>query len=748
MHVTRVFLKTHNILGVMFTSLLFMNAFLIPSVLADDTTIDSWVEAFFDIEFETGVDLSVHVTMNVHKLTTYKSYSAEEIRAADDQEMGALRYELYLMLKNQLDRMFPNADLLNFSMPTYSSENPEGKKGIVSYEPPAVFNGDVQVKLSSAFFGLNASVDSEDFINGVLDMDGIVSYVFDLQAENGWNNTYTIILPEGMEYRRTTGTVEEGNRIWWSLENWKGEKSLGTAEISIKLSEPTTTASNNEDIYLDFELDLRDTEEPVLKTNILAKTINIKKYGILPDFITNLDFVPADGIRLFIDNNFISWDDIYQKTIKSIEEKIVANIENSSFNQSFSPSFSWDPQTTFNCSTPYNITSMDNKPSIKAVLTKNNIDLQIYRIPIRAVFGLINAGATANISREDINFGDKLDEIGYPYNGSLMLPDNISLDRKNIYKWNQSNPIHGEMMSDTAPTYSQEEIKTYVYIDINKMDLNLPSFFTGKTELTVTVDARENIDIYIAKIPQEFSLPGKMHMKYINSDAFRLCVEEKVFNENDVNSFLTNKKNLFEEKIGKILEKQKIKGYSDKKMFFNSIRWDGDISNMDAQLPVTISSYSHSLYPTSFNLSLLPPSFSISIQKFNLTGMENQSVTYRIIFPKGVKADANNTVGKAMIKGKTGDGREYIEITFNSDESDKWSVISCKLSATPLYIVGVFLPCILSLIITVVLVLIIYLIRRRRGGKEVVVREEEKTVEHTGYENEDYYVPPPPPSSR
>ena len=90
------------------------------------------------------------------------------------------------------------------------------------------------------------------------------------------------------------------------------------------------------------------------------------------------------------------------------------------------------------------------------------------------MFGLINAGAEANISAEDVNFGDNLNNIGYDYNATLFLPENISLDGKNIYKWNETIPVSGEFESDTAVSYTDEKKKTVIEIEFQTSDLNFP----------------------------------------------------------------------------------------------------------------------------------------------------------------------------------------------------------------------------------------------------------------------------------
>lgn len=728
-------MRLSKLLDVIMFILLLTSLFLVNATTAEDT-IENRVNASFDIEFVNGTNLNVDITMNVYKLTTYKAYDAEEIANASDEEMGALKYELYLLLKNQLEGIFENADISNFAMPTY-----DGGK----------FNEVLNVKLTSSFFEMNNSVTAHDFINGVLDMDAQVNYSLNLQAESGWNNTFKFILPKSMslEFANTDDFDIHKNEITWTLENWDGEIPNRLAALSISFKNPTTSELEIEDISLEFELDTSDTKTTNLTTIISAKNIDIREYDFLPDFITNLDFVPTDGIRLFIDNRLISWDDFYQKTIEHVEEITVSKIENSSLNQTLTMSFNWDSETAANCSNPYNVTHMDNQPSIKAELTDSNIELQICSVSTRAVFGLINAGAKVNISQDDINFGDKLDEIGYKYNVTLYMPDNISLDRGNIYRWNQSNPISGEFESNISEEYSEEKIDTIVEIEMSGTDLNLISFFTGETELTMTLYMQETHNYSVTTVPDEFNLPEKVSLEYLNSDAFRLCIEEDVFIEDNVTAFLDNEKQLFEKMMGNIFQVPEftVDGRVNRDAFDESLgRWDGNIADMDADTPVKVVSYAHSSYPVSFDLSFLPPKFEVVNQSFNFTGLQNQNVIYRMIFPHGTNVSFNDSLDRAVLK-ETDDGRKYIEISFNASEAGLTDEISCKIVPSSLFIVGIFMPCIVSLIITIILIIVIYIIRKKRKGrKEIVIERESEGF--GGYEDQDYYVPPPPPSSK
>jgi hypothetical protein len=566
-----------------------------------------------------------------------------------------------------------------------------------------------------------------------------------LTAEDGWNNTFIFILSDSaIPHKANTLNYDPiKNWVTWTLENWNGDNPSEIADLSTRFKNSTTCNIESQDIQLEFELDVSDVETTSLKTVISAINLDIRNTSFLPNFVTELDFAPADGVRLFIENGFMSWDYFYNLTIKTLRDNIVSKIENSSLNQTLNISFSWDPETTTNCSNPYNITYMDNQPPIKSELREDDIELKICSISTRAMFGLINAGAVANISQDDINFGDKIDEIGYNYNITLFMPSNIFLDWKNIYSWNNTNPISGELESNISEEYSEEKIDTLVEIEVSSTDLNLFSFLTGKTELTMNLYIEEGRQYYVTSLPSEFSIPEKISIDYLNSDAFRLCTEEDVFNEESVDDFLNNETIEFENMMKNMfkLSEFTIDGRVKRDVFDNSISgWDGDTTDMDADTPVRVVSYAHSSYPVSFNLSFLPPSIEIVNQSFNLTGLQNQNVTYRMIFPHGITVVADDSLNR--VETKEIDGRQYIEIKFDSTESGVVDTVKFKLVPSAFFIIGIFMPCIASLIITIVLILVIYLIRKKRKGKPVMKESED----FEGYENQDYYVPPPPPS--
>ena len=724
--------------------ILLISSVLCIGLVVAENTPDSQVEATMTCTFETGSHLTVHAQMIVNRIDniydkSYDRQTIESIATSDLEVMGIIKQRLRDAAKDQIETAFSDAEISSVNRPSY----------VKPY-----FIDDFQVNLTTAFFHYNGSLNLTNFINGVLDMGANVTYHFQLPAAQGWNTTYAYVLPSQMTlaYANTPETNQISNTITWTIRNWNGADNGKDATLSIRAKNPTSLASESEDISLEFTVDTQTVSSISFTNSIIMKHVNIRSYDVLPGFVTGIGVIPADGVRLLIDSGLFSWTDLLEKTIQPIERQTTPIIENSSFAQPLSYSFTWDAESTTNCSTPFNITHMDDSPSLIVNYKDADVNLRICRLPARAFFGLMNAGAAAMITSDDVNFGSGLNSISHPYTIILRLPTNITLGGENVYQWNKTTSINGSFQSGLQPTppYTQDHTETRVEIELSKMDLNIPSIFTGKTELTASTKLKEDDRLYVISWPNELSLPSKVHITFLNSDALRLCLEEKVFSENQTSSFLVEKTTAFQQRLSAILHGLNVKGMLDRKAFSNSLEWDGDISAMDGVVPVVVSNTANEAYTARFNVSLWPVDLRITPQNFILQGIENQTVTYRIIFPQGITINASDTLGKSIITGKTNDGRDYVELSFDPESASQSTVLTCVLNVSPVYIVWIFLPCILVFILLVVLVVIIILIRKKRGGLRRGKRKlfEPEDNEPSEYGGEEYYVPPPPPSSK
>jgi len=729
-------MRLNKLFSIVVTFLLFSSVFLIVSPVHAEEGIDNDIEADFTVQMDSATDFRLTVEIQVNKIkltgsdTVYTGSEIETISGSNQMMLGAIAQELKVLLTSTVRNTFLNADVTALNvLPSYENQK---------------FNDEYTVNLTADFFDVNNTINVHNLVNGLLDNGAFLIYNVDFQAEKGWNNTYTFNLGKTYNYKRTNGFVS-GNTVKWYVQNGMGYQPTTNGELTIFDNHPTSSASAPENIFLEFILD-STTGETSFTSNIIIRTANITIYNVLPSFIGNLSNISADSIRLLIENGLIaSWDEFYQKTIQPIQETITTTIETPRFNQTLNLGFTYDTTTT-NLTTPYKVNSMDTSPPIKAILTDNEINLKLLGVTSQALFGLVNAGGIANVSEENINIGENLKNIGYSYNITLKMPEDITLKNKNVYTWDNTVMFSGDFVSNNAPKYKNEEKNTIIEIEITNTDLNLLSFLTGKTELSFGTSLQETRNYNVTTPPSQFNIPKKIILNYLNSDALRLCIQEEVFTKEQVNMFLEDEKKIFETRMTNLLPELEITGTINRGLFESSLVWDEDINNMDKNTPVTTNSYAKCTYPVHFDLSIIPPGFSIPTQTYNFTGLKNQSVTYRIIFPHGIDIQVSDLQGKAKVK-KTDDDRKYLEISFTTSEDNLTVDVSCKMIPSALFVIGIFTPCIISLIITIILITVIIMLRKKRKTRKTGIPPTTMEPEEpTGYEGEDYYIPPPPGS--
>ena len=151
-------------------------------------------------------------------------------------------------------------------------------------------------------------------------MDARVNYSLNLQAEPGWNNTYTFTLPASMNRPYTNGKPEGSQVTTWEVENGNGEHPSTLAKLEIQLDGPTTPTAEFEDIRLEFELDTRTVKATSLTTNILANHIDISGYNVVVH--------PGVSGRVTLKLLNVPWDQALEIIlgIFSLEAKFEGNI--------------------------------------------------------------------------------------------------------------------------------------------------------------------------------------------------------------------------------------------------------------------------------------------------------------------------------------------------------------------------------------------------------------------------------------
>ncbi len=718
-------------------SLLLVLLCLVTTGSAEESEdIDASVMSTIDISIIDGNSFTVEFTADISFITlaaNEKQYSREEISQSGPEILGAIKYALKSDIVSQIRASLPGCVLTSrYELPLYDS---------------GVFFDEYDVNLTSTFFTMNDSISTYDLINGLLDSGVFINYSFPWTAKPGWDNTYTIILTEEIGYKRTNGNVQQ-QRISWDVFNRAGTKNEQKGTLTLMDVNPTTDPSQNETVSFVFSLDCRAPETPFMSLRLQAHRLAMSKYGFLPSVLSLPPSLPADAVRLFVEQNLTTWDQLRQRSFLPYEVEAMNRLTHSSFNQSFNETFAWDEETTTNCLPQFTVDAMDEIPPIVGMINDPSVHVSIQNISARAFFGLINAGAESTVTATDVNFADVFDDIIHlPSSNELILPDHVLFEQQNMISWNHSTAFSGSFESESPPSTLKKDINRVYRIDVKSTDLNLLSFFTGTTEVNLGLGFEKNRNIHAIPRSSDLFIPSAIDLSFMNADAFRLCAEENVFSEKEIESFIARHENELENMSKRLFPSIKGSAVSDLSVFEHSLLWDGNISTMESDQPVIINQVMESTAPLSCHISLFPPQFSFASQNLTFVGVAGEAVTYNMTFPKGVSIDIESS-SQNVVQKTSEDGTDLISVTLNASETGKIATVVLTMQPSLTYVLGLFMPCIISVIITLILFFVVYIIRKKRNMFRQKNQHPPYPNGKDDYQNEDYYVPPKPPSSR
>ena len=662
----------------------------------------SWIDASINLDFINGTHIQVTAVLDVHNITVYgKIFGADDIREIYDSEGGAFRAKVFDYVYDILaNNVFKGCDV-NLSIPPVADPTTLNiPSDSVPYNPPVTFIVYGNITLRGAFFNFgNENLDN--LINGLLNVGAQISYDVSIFAPPGWNITYIMKVPDYLSITETNGHLSiDGKTVTWDLENWKSTiSSKEGTHLGLMEDEPSCRPEE-EIVTANISFDLRKMYYADINISLNFESLYLSDLLNLPEFISDISFYPADAVRLLCEYGIASWSDVG----KQLEERWEGFSDNfrHSLGKNVSLAFSVDEKTTSNCVQPYNVSSMDGYPPI-SVKARGTITDLFDDFSVSTILGIIYSGGVVRITDNMIN----LDDLVYPFQARLILPYG------EVCKWNRSVPLNVNLSYDLAPRYKNEDVERVVEITVKDMNIDFLKLFVGKKNIVSSIDIREHY--YIHRIPSAdlLSLPEWIDLEIVNADLFRLFVEDGVLNESALDNLFARVLNFSKETVHTLTGEGKLKIYINDKLFEDSLKWDRDIKTMDDEQPVDIPTFSSITKRSGFSISVFPPSLDIKDEKLNCVSSSIENITYRIIFPKGVSVVRYNSSGN-VVKGKTVDGRECLEITIPRTDSASIIAIHYSLRFSPLMVLKLFMPPIIMAVIVISLIAIVLFMRRRR----------------------------------
>lgn len=682
---------------------LFLLSMLPASGVGEDEKDETiWVDATINLNFVNGTHLQVTTLLDVHNMTVYgRIYGADDIREIYDSEGGAFRAKIFDYVYDILaNNIFKGCDI-NLSIPPVADP---ATLNIPSdsdpYNPPVTFIVYGNITLRGDFFNFGED-DVDNLINGLLNVGAQIRYGINIFAPPGWNTTYIISVPHSISITETNGHLSiDGKRVTWELQNWKSITSSKQSAYVVLIRNNVLCTPKEEVAIANISFDLRKIHYAEVNISLDFESLYLSDFLNLPEFVSDISFYPADAVRLLCEYGILSWDDVN----KQLEErwKNFLNKFEYSLDKNISLVFFVDERSTSKCPCPYNVSDMNTFPPL-SVKAKGRITKLFDDLSVSTVLGIIYSGGTVRIRDNIINLSD----LDYPFQARLIMPYG------EIYEWNNNTPLSVNLSYNLAPRYKNEEVERVVEITVKDINIDLPKIFMGKSNVVSNVDIREHYYLYRIPSRELISLPEWIDIDIVNSDLFRLFVEEKVLNESTLDKLFIKILNSSKERLQILTGKDKLKIYIDDKLFENSLRWDRDITKMDDEQPVDISTFSSITEGSELSVSLSPLSLSIKDKKLNCISSAIENTTYRIIFPKGVSVVYHNSSGN-IVKGKTVDGHEYLEVVIPRTENISVTTVHYSLIFSPLMMLKIFFPIIIMAVIGISMIVIILFIGRRR----------------------------------
>ncbi|MCG2825244.1 MAG: hypothetical protein L6265_01475, partial [Thermoplasmatales archaeon] len=569
--------------------LLVLNLTSVPASAADDDgtpNVPVWIEATYRITFVNMTTMNISATFAVHKICIGETnYTADSIREnyTDNPEFGM---EIINKTMEEIDNAFNTVINTTFANDTVESEpTTEDKSTIIGvvpggdeYQPPINFTKNATITFNMTSFGFeeNPELNLDDVLRGTLKMGAVINKAFELKADAGYVNRFILHNPKNVSIS-SAEDEDENITVTWTVNNLDGTTEKEKRK-TLTLSHEKPEIVKEEEILINLTVDMYNFDELYLYGTIDIKSVNITKYNVsLPSNIRNLSYISSDGLRMALENNLVTWEDIeneINKTKKDAEEML-----NNTFNTMITLNFTWYNKEDYNLSTmgserPINATIIalneTNSPKIKPNLF-GDFDAE-------TITGILNAGA---------KYGFEISSSDQNYTIRMILPENMvfsgysqkvehtNITNRNAYSWSSSETLYCKLESGIAPEYNESMALLNVLIDMHNIDI---------FGMLLSIDLNAEAQIYCIEL-SDIGMPENITMKYINSDCLRLLYDKGIIKQSDIDNITDEIRKGLEENLTTALGGNvSISVYID----YDSLK-HYNVNNMSDVRPVSIS---------------------------------------------------------------------------------------------------------------------------------------------------------------
>lgn len=666
------------------TLIFFTLLVIIPAFASgeDETQADDWVVEHYSIAYSDMTNASVNASYEIYEamIPNFGRLSADEIRAISPEIIDDLKTYSSELYNSTMAYTFPNAErfFLNVIIDNESLEKDDDQD---RYKPPIIVYVNGNVRFTAEDYKMENVTKLYDVIYGALKMGARVTKEFRLSADAGHYSIYEVIPPVGVKV-----IGENSDRALWNVDNLDGlDAKSEIHSFTVESMSPNPTYGEDVDVYTD--IDIPEIGEIDILTTISVKSVDASEYGIIPESVSNLRYISADGIRLACSSNLTDWNVIYEKAIMDVELKIESELSEL-FNVSVDLKFYWNNDTLEG----YNLEVMKGR-AVKSFLKGEIKNNTIFGLDKDVVKGFLNAGARIEFA---IDFWAGKN---YTYHTEITLPENLALHsdateqegKRKRYEF--ESLLEATLFSELAPQYNSDKAFASVFIDIYSTELTI-------TTLNIKSRVDANVDFYRMRTPDEIkdTLPENVSISYVNSDAIRLALDKGLISNQDFGNIIDRIRTEIEEIIENAVgQKADVKIEVE-----NSTMREYSIEEMNDLPPIRVKAEYNLKYSTSEirieGRALLK--FSLH---FLLGSIEGWNITYKVFFPDGIDVLSIKDDLSKVERGRS-NGRDYFKVLLTSGDGD--DEVVADLDVSYILILEKVVPC-TAFIVTLIIIAVI-----------------------------------------
>lgn len=495
----------------------------------DETPADEWVEAQYSVSFIAFDHLWISAMVDVHEADLglgggTPAHDIREISKDNETILDDLLEHVEAEVLRTIEGSFSSLDIDNATMDVVMMERLSFGDDVPGdpYREPISFQGIVDVSLQPSALDLPDTSDPHDLVMGTLQMGGVLNLGFHLKAKAGHLVKYKFTPPTGADLlagQAKTQVVEVPVDARNDTTDMEVESDLVfVAEMPSELQES---------VKADALIDVVDFDDVRISVNVSIGVVDAR--DISPHFpdVIGLDLISADGIRMTVANDVLTWDDIFklaiEDDIRDIEGQMSEFMEGD-----VRLGFQWVSESLVG----YDTSSMKGAP-VYAMLSFNG-SLDLFGWSADLAHTALRSDARVPF---EVPIGSDLD-----WKVKLVLPRQITLEEsglipfsddkgRNYFEWSKGyGTISGFLVSESTLGLDHYGVLT-IKIEITDADTDIGRILgQGMT----TIDFKIGIDIDVWAVPVVGNLsarvPMAIHMLRGSSDFIRVLMDDGVIN--------------------------------------------------------------------------------------------------------------------------------------------------------------------------------------------------------------------------